>query len=404
MRNLPHGRPLAILTALAVVAAVLTIRGLVSFGPGQSTSSPGSSALPTPAASPSGAPVSTPIDTSGWTLVRVHALGFSIQLPPDFELVSDDTEKPVPSIAAIESIAPPIAEGLRSQAARLATAPGVFGELGLWGIEPGSLTQVGLLAGRPYRVAEADLEGIVRTAVAQRATPLEGGSVDRVELPSGTGFLAGYRDAVDLGAHREIHLRTPAGRYLVLVMSFIGSSIDRAAESRFLTIAGTIAPLEGAASGDVPAPSGGPEGHADPDLEQVLPERVGGVDLQRRSLNGEELVGGDLGSGTVLDAVGSLVPAPGKVSVALGVPASGTSDLVLTAFRLDGVDGSAIEARLAQFPAELWSHASMGGRDVLASVAGSDGRRTYLRVSANVLEEVVTADATVAAEAIAGLR
>lgn len=400
MRNLPGRRPLAILMIFGIVAAVLTIRGMLPATRGQPSPSPVASPVaPSPSPLASGV-----IDTTGWTLVRVHALGFSIELPPSFELVSDDTEKPVPSIDAIQDIAPPIADGLRSQAARLATAAGVFGELGLWGIEPGTLSQVGLLAGRPYRVAESDLEGIVQAAVAQRATPLEGNLVDRVELPSGTGYLASYRDAVDLGAHREIHLRTPNGRYLVLVMSFLGSSIDRPTESRFLAIAGSLAPLEGSASGDLPAPSVGPEDHADPDLEGMLPDAVGGVALQKRSLNGEELVGGDLGSGTVLDAVGSLVPAPGKVSVALGVPSEGASDLILTAFRLDGVDGAAIEARLAEFPAELWSRASVGGRDVLASVAGSDGRRTYLRLSGSVLEEVVTGDAALAAEAIAALR
>jgi hypothetical protein len=340
---------------------------------------------------------------AGWTTVRVRTVGFSVELPPEFELVSDDPDKPVPSIAAIQSVAPPIADGLRSQAERFAAAPGVFTELGLWGVEPGTLSQVGLLAGRPYRVAEADLEGIVKAAVAQRATPLEGNTVDRVELPSGVGYLASYRDAIDLGAHREIHLRTPTGRYLVLVMTFLDSSIERVAESRFLAIAGSLAPLQGAASGDIPAPSVGPEGHADPDLEGMLPDAVGGVALQKRSLNGEELVSGDLASGTVLDAVGSLVSAPGKVNVAVAAPATGTSDLTLTAFRLDGVDGVAIAARLAEFPAQLWSHASIGGRDVLASVAGTDGRRTYLRVSGNVLEEVVSADATLAAEAIAGL-
>ena len=125
--------------------------------------------------------------------------------------------------------------------------------------------------------------------------------------------------------------------------------------------------------------------------------------MQVKSLNGEDLVGGDLGTGTVLDAVGSLVPVPGRVTVALGVPATGSSDLVITAFRLAGVDPAVIESRLAQFPTEIWSQTSVGGQDVLASVAGSDGRRTYLRISGSVIEEVVTSNSKLAAEAIAGL-
>ncbi|MEA2621438.1 MAG: hypothetical protein QOH61_348 [Chloroflexota bacterium] len=351
---------------------------------------------------PGGSPVASPIDTAGWVLVRMHTLGYAMELPPTFETVTDDTETPVPSIAAIESIAPELANGLRVQASRLASSAGVFGELGVWAVEPQSLAQVGVLAGRPYRIAEADLEGIVQSAVAARAAPLEGSSIDRVELPAGTGFLASYRDAGDLGVHREIHLRTPSGRYLVLAMSFVTSAIDRTAEQRFLAMAGSLAPLPGDESGDMPAPSTGPAGHADPDLESMLPESVGGIALQKRSANGEELIGGDLGSGTVLDALASLVRTPGQVSFALAVPVEGSS-VVLSAYRLEGVDASAIDARLAGFPAEVWSRTSVGGRDVLVSVAGSDGRKTYLRVSGNVVEEVTTADGALAEEAVAAL-
>lgn len=401
---------LAVLVVFVGVAAALAFRnGLpwqASGAPGPSgTASPSAgassldgSALPVP-----GTVGPSPIDTSDWQLVRVRSLGFSIELPPTFELVGDDPNNPVPSIAAIAKVAPPIADGLKQQGSILATAPGVFGQLGLWGVEPDSLSQVGLLAGQPYRVADADLQGIVQSAVAGRATPLEGSTIDQVEVPSGAGYLAEYRDAVDLGAHLEIHLRTPTGRYLVLVMTFITPTVDPASDGRFLAIAGSLAPLAGAESGDVPAPPATADGHADPGLEADLPGSVGGVALQVRSLNGEDLVGGDLGTGTVLDAVGSLVPVPGRVTVAVGVPVTGTSDLVMTGFRLDGVDPAVIQARLAQFPQQIWSQTKVGGRDVLASVAGSDGRRTYLRVSGSVIEEVVTSDAKLAAEAIAGL-
>jgi hypothetical protein len=198
-------------------------------------------------------------------------------------------------------------------------------------------------------------------------------------------------------------VRTPTGRYLVLVMTLITPTVDPASDGRFLAIAGSLAPLAGADSGDVPAPPATADGHADPVLEADLPASVGGVALQVRSLNGEDLVGGDIGTGTVLDAVGSLVATPGRVTVALGVPATGTSDLVLTAFRLDGVDPAAIQARLAQFPPQIWKQATVGGRDVLESVAGTDGRKTYLRVSGSVIEEIVTSDAKLAVQAIAGL-
>ena len=411
MRRLPGAQPISVLLVFVVAAAALAIwNGLPRRldGTDRPSPTPGSSAASSAAngsgSPPGGSPGPSSIDTADWQLVRVRALGFSIQLPPTFELVSgDDPTRPVTSIDAIAKVAPPIADGLKTQASILSTAPGVFGQLGLWGVEPDSLAQVGLLAGQPYRVAEADLLSVVKTAVAGRETPLEGSTIDQVELPAGTGYLAEYRDAVDLGAHLELHVRTPTGRYMVLVMAFITPTVDALSDRRFLAVAGSLTALEGAASGDVPAPPLSADGHADPGLEKDLPVSVGGVALQVKSLNGEDLVGGDLGTGTVLDAVGSLVPVPGRVTVALGLPATGTSDVIVTAFRLDGVETAVIQARLAQFPPQIWSQASVGGRDVLASVAGSDGRRTYLRVTGSVIEEVVTGDAKLAAEAIAGL-
>ena len=260
MRHLPGGRVLAALVIFVLVAGVLAFwngppwlraapspTGLPgSAEPGASAVAGPGSAAPGSAQPGTGGPGSSPIDTADWQLVRLHSLGYSIQLPPTFELVGgDDPSNPVPSYALINSIAPQIASGLKDQAARLSTAPGVFGELGLWGVEPDSLSQVGLLAGEPYRVAASDLQTVVQTSVSSRATPLEGSTVDQVSLPAGDGYLAIYRDSVDLGAHLEIHLRTPNGRYLVLVMTFITPTVDDSAVQRFLAVAGTLAPLAG---------------------------------------------------------------------------------------------------------------------------------------------------------------
>jgi hypothetical protein len=332
-------------------------------------------------------------------------LGYAIDLPPDFERVSDDPAHPVPSIAAIADRDPDQAANLQVVATRLQANAGIFGDLGLWAIQPSSLLQIGVLAGLPYRIAAADLRSHVEGAVAARASPLEPSSIDAIELPAGTGFLAGYRNSTDLSLHREVHLRTPNGRYLVIAMSLTGS-IDAATETRFLAIAGSLAPLPGAASGDTPAPSTGPAGHADAGLEAVLPDSVGGVALERRSVNGEELVGsGTQTGGTVVDALGSIVTAPGSVSVALAVPVgSDSTRLLLAAYRAQGVDEARLGQMLAGFPHRVWSHETIDGRDVLLSVAGSDKSRTWLRIAGDVLEQVETPDAALARGAIAALR
>jgi hypothetical protein len=418
VRSLP-ARAGLVLIVFVVLAVGVAVRGVLSSPqPGSAASIPvptdtlasdgnGSSLAAGSTASATGAaPTSSElpqIDTASWPTLRLHTLGYSLQLPPSFEVIGDDPDNPVPSIDAIASLSPAIADGIRTQAQRLDSQPGVFGELGLWSVEPTTLSQVGLLAGEPYRVASSDLKDIVSQAAAARATPLEGTSIDEIQIPAGNGYLVGYRDESDLGAHREIHVRTPTGRYLVLVMTVPTPTISAADEQRFLAIAGSLAPLEGADSGEVPAPSAAPDGHSDPALEALLPDSVGGVTLEKRSANGEDLVGGQVGSGTVLDAVGALVPVPGDVTVALAVPSTGSSNLVLTAFSLRGVDNATIAARMAEFPSEIWSTQTVGGRSVLASVPGSDGRRTYLRLSGNVLEEVVTDNAAEAAEVIAAL-
>jgi hypothetical protein len=236
------------------------------------------------------APSGSVTNTSGWKTQAIPGLGYAIDLPPDFERVGDDPQHPIPSIAAVAQRDPDQATNLQVVATRLQANAGIFGDLGLWAMQPSSLDQIGVLAGLPYRIAAADLRTQVEQAVAARASPLEATSIDVVELPAGTGFLAGYRNSTDLSLHREVHLRTPNGRYLVVVMSLTGT-IDPATETEFLAIAGSLAPLAGSGSGDTPAPSTGPEGHADAALEALLPDSVGSIALEKRSLNGEELVG-----------------------------------------------------------------------------------------------------------------
>lgn len=343
-------------------------------------------------------------DTSDWKTQAMPGLGYAIDLPPDFERVTDDPQHPIPSIAAVAQRDPDAATSLQIVATRLQANAGIFGDLGLWTMQPSSLLQIGVLAGLPYRIAAADLHAHVEQAVAARASPLEGTSIDVIELPAGTGYLAGYRNQSDLSLHREVHLRTPNGRYLVIVMSLPGT-IDAGTETEFLAIAGSLTALPGAASGDTPAPSTGPDGHADATLEGLLPDSVGTVTLEKRSANGEDFVGsGTQTGGTVIDALGSIVSAPGAVTVALAVPSgSGSTRLLLAAYRVNGIDGTKLGRMLAAFPSQIWSHQTIGGRDVLVSAAGSDKSRTYLRITGDVLEQVETDDGALAQEAIAAL-
>jgi hypothetical protein len=316
-------------------------------------------------------------DAPGWTEQRMPWLGYAVDLPTAWERVTGDLNAPVPSIDLIAQADPNTAQDLATVAQQLQTGGGLFDALGFWAVDPASLMQLGLLAGSPYRVPAAALESGVQESVANRASELQELSIEPIALPAGEGFLAVYLDANDLSEHREVHLRTPAGRYLILASTYPGVA-DASLQSVFRQIAESIRPLPGAESGERPAPSAGTEGRAHPELEDALPTQVGDVTLTRHSLNGESLVGGGItGAGTVAGELGSLVAAPGDVAVAIAVPDDDTQ-LLIAAFRLSGVDEAGVADFLANLPSEVWSPVDIDGRSVLASVVAEDGSRTWL--------------------------
>jgi hypothetical protein len=81
--------------------------------------------------------------------------------------------------------------------------------------------------------------------------------------------------------------------------------------------------------------------------------------------------------------------------------------LLLAAFRLAGADQESIAAFLAGLPPEIWSHGTVDGRDVLVSVAGTDGGRTWLLADEGadhgLLYQVESNDQLLAEEAIRAL-
>lgn len=365
---------------------------------------PASSAVSSPGASAS--PEVPTIDTSGWSTYSMPFLGYSLALPPTWERVTSDPDAPVPSIAVIAGRDEVTAQALQAAAEQVA-AGGLFASLGLWAVDPASLLQVGLLAGSPYRVTAEEFDGGVEQSVLDRASDQMTPIIGPVSFPAGDGFQAVYLDGTDLSEHREIHLRTPNGRYLLLASTYPGLAEPELAAT-VLAIAESIRPLPGAASGDRPAPSMGPDGNADPALAALLPEVVGGVVMTRRSLDGESLVGDGISAGgTVAGEFGRLVSAPGDVTVALAVPAGEETSILIAGYRFRGVEAAAVRDLLAGFPPQIWSTTTVGGREVLTSIADATGSRTYLRVGegagSGILFQVQATDPDLAAEALAGL-
>ncbi len=330
---------------------------------------------------PSASPVPPPvIDTSTWVEQTMPFLGYTILLPPGFERVTGDTTAPVPSSASIVDRDPQTGEALSAAAQRIHDNGGLFDGMGLWSIDPGSLLQLGVLAGEPYRVGAGDLRGIVEQTVVERASDLSDPVVQAISVPAGSGFLADYLDATDLAQHREIHLRTPTGRYLILATSYPGIA-DTSLGATVLAIADSLRPITGSAA-DLPDPGTPTTGPADAALEATLPDHIAGVPLTRRSLAGESLVSStDTVTGSIVGEFGRVVPAPGDVTLALAVPTDGAAPLLIAGYRLAGVSVMDAQAFIDSFPDDVWSDARVAGHDVRVSVVGEGGARTWLHVA-----------------------
>ncbi len=321
------------------------------------------------------------MDISGWTEQVMPFLGYTVRLPPGFERVGGDPALPVPSSASIVDRDPQTGEALSAAAQRIHDNGGLFDAFGLWSIDPGPLLQLGILAGQPYRVGAGELRDIVEQSVLERASELEDPVVEAVSVPAGSGFLAVYLDTTDLAQHREVHLRTPTGRYLVLATTLPGLADDSIAQT-VEAIAGSLRPLPDSAA-DLATPVMSSADSADAALEATLPERVGGVILTRRSIAGESLVSSvDSVTGSIAGELGRLVNAPGDVSVALAVATDGTQPLLVAGYRLRGVTRDAAQAFVDSFPDDIWSTTRVAGKQARMSVQGDTGNRTWLHVAA----------------------
>jgi hypothetical protein len=304
-------------------------------------------------------------------------LGYTVRLPAAWERVVGDTSEPVPSIASIADRDQVTAQALVAAAEHIAADGGLLDPMGLWAVDPASLLQLGVLAGQPYRVGVDDLRAQVELSLSERASDMGDRIVEPVELPAGGGFRAMYLNALDLAQHVEYHLRTPTGRYVVVASSMPGL-FDEHLTGLVDDVARSLTPIPGSA-GDRPAP--GPLASSAPaaDLLATLPARVGGVALERQLLDGESLVASTgEATGSLASSMGVLLGAPSDLTLAIAVPVSSEQDLLIAAYALAGVGRTALDEVVDTFPDEVWTRTRLGTTDVLASIRGEGGRRTWL--------------------------
>lgn len=119
-------------------------------------------------------------------------------------------------------------------------------------------------------------------------------------------------------------------------------------------------------------------------------------------LDGESLVTSTPeATGSLASSLGVLVDAPADLTLGIAVPVTSVQDLVIAGYALSGVSQQALDEVLATFPEEVWARTRLGTLDVLVSVRGGGGRRTWLWTGAlpdgdAVLYQVDATNATLA--------
>lgn len=155
-----------------------------------------------------------------------------------------------------------------------------------------------------------------------------------------------------------------------------------------------------------PAESAAP---AAPELVAALPTTVGDVELAVDSAIGTDVLSDDQGSRAIAAALREAGKGPGDLRIAQAYDANGATDLTILAVR---VEGMGIEA-LTELVLDSWLAASgagvgreeteLGGRAVTRIDYGDEGSVSYLVADGDIVRVVETADADLAAQAVAAL-
>ena len=199
----------------------------------------------------------------------------------------------------------------------------------------------------------------------------------------------------------------------------IASAFDVALGGKGLTAAlGTPAAVrrryEPTPSGDIGTPGASdqptPEASlAAPELEAALPTSVGGTTLSVNSATGSTVLGTDPGSRAIAAALRTAGVSVDAFRAAQAYDPSGTVDLSITAFRVEGMTSDVLKGIV------LSSWLSAGGTGVTTSTTTVEGRTatevdygdggapSYVVVDGDIVFVVETSDATLATQAVAAL-
>jgi hypothetical protein len=174
--------------------------------------------------------------------------------------------------------------------------------------------------------------------------------------------------------------------------------------------AGSASPsqdLSSPGASDSPLPS--ESAAAAPELESLLPTKVGDTTLTIESALGTTILGSDQGSRAITAALRTAGKQPDDLRVAQAYDATGTADLSILAVRVVGMDQAALKSLVM----ESWLAASgagvkedtvtLAGKTFTRIDYGDEGSKNYLLGEGDRILIIETADADVAAQAAAAL-
>jgi hypothetical protein len=186
----------------------------------------------------------------------------------------------------------------------------------------------------------------------------------------------------------------------------------RAAVAAILLIAFAVAACSGgsASPSPTPSPSAEPPSGTE-DLGALIPDTVGGITLQKRSMRGDEFSSSEDASAEVQEFLRTLGVSPDDVSVAIGFGLSTESGSVVAVvvFRAEGADSGRLlqsfkDATDAERETPLeWESANVGGKQVERAIDTEQDNRVYLYVNDDLLALVVTTNEEHAAEVLGGM-
>jgi hypothetical protein len=151
------------------------------------------------------------------------------------------------------------------------------------------------------------------------------------------------------------------------------------------------------------------ESPAAPELESLLPTTIGDLTMAVESQTGSTALTDDQGGGPIVAALRAAGAQPDDLHLADAYDDSGTSDLLVSALSVRGMDAKALKA----FVLDSWLQASgtgvtreqakVGGRDVTRVDYGGGGIIHYVLPGAGAVYIVSTSDKDIAAQALAAL-